>query len=72
LGRSGGCRRLDTQVAIQFRLGNPFVAEAGQRPQMAALDQVEDCFIVHAQQTRGFIGGMNFDNITHALDVAAK
>ena len=49
LGRSGGCRRLDAQVAVQFGLGNPLVAETGQRPQMTALDQVEDRFIVHAQ-----------------------
>jgi hypothetical protein len=61
------CRRLDTQIAIQFGLGNPLVAETGQRPQVAALDQVEDGFIVHAQQNRDRPGGMNFYNVTHAF-----
>jgi hypothetical protein len=43
------------------------VAETGQRPQVAALDQVEDSFIVHAQQNRDRLGGMNFYNVTHAF-----
>jgi len=67
LGRSGGCRRLDAQVAIQFGLGNQLVAETGQRPQVAALDQVEDSFIVHTQQNRDRLGSMNFYNFTHAF-----
>jgi hypothetical protein len=67
LGRSGGCRWLDAQVAIQFGLGNPLVAETGQRPQVAALDQVENSFIVHAQQNRDRPCGMNFYNVTHAF-----
>ena len=67
MGRGDGCGRLDTQIAIQFGLGNPLVAETGQRPQVAALDQVEDSFIVHAQQNRDRLGGMNFYNVTHAF-----
>jgi len=43
------------------------VAETGQRPQVAAFDQVEDSFIVHAQQNRDRPGGMNFYNVTHAF-----
>ena len=58
---------MDAQVAVQFGLGNPLVAETGQRPQVAALDQVEDSFIVHAQQNRDRLGGMNFYNVTHAF-----
>jgi hypothetical protein len=43
------------------------VAETGQRPQMAASDQVEDGFIVHAQHIRDFTGAMNFYNVIHAF-----
>ena len=57
----------DAQVTIQRGFRNPLVADARKRLKRTALDQVEDGFIVHAQQNRDRPGGMNFYNITHAF-----
>lgn len=65
--RSGRCRRLEAQIAVQFTVRDPLVAETGQGPQMTAFDQVEDGFIVHSQDVRDVIGSMNYYRITHAF-----
>jgi hypothetical protein len=68
---SSGENVLDAEVTIQFRLGDPFVADAGQRLEQAALDQAEHGLVFHLQFARDFFSGINIHDFTSAFCLAS-
>jgi hypothetical protein len=50
---------LDSQITVQFCLGNPLVTDARQRFELAAFNQAENGFIIYLQYACHFFSGVN-------------